>query len=49
VDIVDDLAAIAELSSTDVEVISAETEEGQMLKNAFGGIAAMLRFKSSQG
>ena len=25
--------------------ISTETEEGQMLKNAFGGIAAMLRFK----
>jgi len=44
-DIVDDLAQIAEYSSTDVEVISAETEEGQMLKNAFGGIAAMLRFK----
>ena len=46
VDIVDDLALIAEASSTDVEVISTETEEGQMLKNAFGGIAAMLRFKS---
>ncbi len=46
-DIVDDLAQIAELSSTDVEVISTETEEGQMLKNAFGGIAAMLRFKMS--
>lgn len=44
-DIVDDLAEIAELSNTDVEVISTETEEGQMLKNAFGGIAAMLRFK----
>ena len=48
-DIVDDLAQIAELSSSDVEVISAETEEGQMLKNAFGGIAAILRFKTSQG
>ncbi len=45
-DIIDDLAQIAESSSTDVEVISAETEEGQMLKNAFGGIAAMLRFKT---
>jgi peptide chain release factor subunit 1 len=45
-DIVDDLAQIAENSGTDVEVISAETEEGQMLKNAFGGIAAMLRFKT---
>jgi peptide chain release factor subunit 1 len=45
-DIVDDLGQIAEASSTDVEVISTETEEGQMLKNAFGGIAAMLRFKT---
>ena len=45
VDIVDDLAQIAELANTDVEVVSAETEEGQMLKNAFGGIAAVLRFK----
>ncbi|MEM2098374.1 MAG: peptide chain release factor aRF-1 [Candidatus Bathyarchaeia archaeon] len=45
-DIVDDLAQIAEYSNTDVEIISSETEEGQMLKNAFGGIAAILRFKS---
>jgi peptide chain release factor subunit 1 len=44
-DIVDDLAEIAETANTDVEIISGETEEGQMLKNAFGGIAAMLRFK----
>jgi peptide chain release factor subunit 1 len=44
-DIIDDLAQLAEASNTDVEVISAETEEGQMLKNAFGGIAAILRFK----
>jgi peptide chain release factor subunit 1 len=44
-DVVDDLAELAELGNTDVEVISTETEEGQMLKNAFGGIAAMLRFK----
>ncbi|MCW4006886.1 MAG: peptide chain release factor aRF-1 [Candidatus Bathyarchaeota archaeon] len=45
-DIVEDLAQIAEYSNTDVEVISGETEEGQMLKNAFGGIAALLRFKT---
>lgn len=45
-DIIDDLAQIAEISNTDVEVISTSTEEGQMLKNAFGGIAAMLRFKA---
>jgi peptide chain release factor subunit 1 len=44
-DIIDDLAQLAEYANTDVEVISTETEEGQMLKNAFGGIAAILRFK----
>lgn len=44
-DIVDDLAQIAEYSNANVEIISGETEEGQMLKNAFGGIAAILRFK----
>jgi peptide chain release factor subunit 1 len=46
VDIVDDLAQLAEYSNTEVEMISTATEEGQMLKNAFGGIAAMLRFKT---
>jgi len=45
-DIVDDLAQLAEYSNTEIEMISTETEEGQMLKNAFGGIAAMLRFKT---
>ena len=44
-DIVDDLAQLAEYSNTEIEMISTETEEGQMLKNAFGGIAAILRFK----
>jgi len=44
-DVIDDLAELAELANTDVEIISGETEEGQMLKNAFGGIAAILRFK----
>ncbi|MCW4000511.1 MAG: peptide chain release factor aRF-1 [Candidatus Bathyarchaeota archaeon] len=46
-DVVDDIADLAALSNTDVEVISTETEEGQMLKNAFGGIAAILRFKQN--
>jgi peptide chain release factor subunit 1 len=45
-DIVDNLAQLAEYSNAEVEVISSETEEGQMLKNAFGGVAAMLRFKT---
>ena len=44
-DIIEDLAQLAEQANTDVEIISTETEEGQMLKNAFGGIAAILRFK----
>lgn len=44
-DVIDDLAELAEQANTDVEIISTETEEGQMLKNSFGGIAAILRFK----
>jgi peptide chain release factor subunit 1 len=45
-DLVDDLAQMAEYSNVQIEMISTETEEGQMLKNAFGGIAAILRFKT---
>jgi peptide chain release factor subunit 1 len=44
-DIIDDFAELAEKVGANVEVISTETEEGQMLKNSFGGIAAILRFK----
>ena len=44
-DIVDDIAELAQMTNVEVEVISTETEEGQMLRNAFGGIAAFLRFK----
>ncbi len=44
-EIVENLARLAEQSDTDVEIVSTDTEEGQMLKNAFGGIAAILRFK----
>jgi len=36
---------MAEQVGSDVEIISVATEEGQMLKNSFGGIAAILRFK----
>ena len=46
-DIVEELAEIAEQANVEVEMISTETEEGQMLKNSFGGIAATLRFKPS--
>jgi len=44
-DLIDDLAELAEEIGADVEIISVETEEGQMLKNSFGGIAAILRYK----
>jgi len=46
-DIIDDFADLAEQVGANVEVISTETEEGQMLRNSFGGIAAILRFKLS--
>lgn len=45
-DLVDDLAQLAGYTNAEVEVISGDTEEGQMLKNSFGGVAAILRFKS---
>jgi peptide chain release factor subunit 1 len=44
-DVIDDFARLAVYTNTQVEVISTETEEGQMLKNSFGGVAAILRFK----
>lgn len=44
-DLIDDLAKLAEDTNAEVEIISLETEEGQMLKNSFGGVAAILRFK----
>jgi peptide chain release factor subunit 1 len=45
-DLIDNFAKIAEYTNTEVEIISGETEEGQMLKNSFGGIAAILRFRT---
>jgi len=44
-DLIDDFAKLAEYTNSDVEIIFTETEEGQMLKNSFGGVAAILRFK----
>jgi len=46
-DIIEDFAELAEQVGANVEIIATETEEGQMLKNSFGGIAAILRFKLS--
>jgi peptide chain release factor subunit 1 len=44
-ELIENFAQLAEYTNTEVEMISGETEEGQMLKNSFGGIAAILRFK----
>ncbi|MBS7610282.1 peptide chain release factor aRF-1 [Candidatus Bathyarchaeota archaeon] len=44
IDIIDELAELAEKTGAQVEVISKETEEGEMLLKSFGGIAALLRY-----
>jgi peptide chain release factor subunit 1 len=44
-DLIEDYAELAEQVGANLEIVSTETEEGQMLKNSFGGIAATLRFK----
>jgi len=46
-DLIEDFAELAEQVGSNVEIVSTSTEEGQMLKNSFGGIAATLRFKPS--
>ena len=44
-DVVIELSELAEQSGAKVEILSTESEEGAMLLKAFGGIAAILRFK----
>jgi len=44
-DVIEELAEIAERAGADVEVISTETEEGQMLLRSFRGLAAILKYK----
>jgi peptide chain release factor subunit 1 len=46
-DLVDELIDLAEKQNANVAVISTETDEGVMLKDSFGGIAAILRYKAS--
>ncbi len=45
-DIIDELTTLADQSSTTVRIISNDFEEGSMLYNAFGGIAAILRYRT---
>ena len=44
-DLVDDFFETADRFGTSVEIISADSEEGEMLMKAFGGIAAILRYR----
>jgi peptide chain release factor subunit 1 len=46
VDIIDELTKIADQSSAKVEIISDDFEEGSILFTAFGGIAAILRYRT---
>jgi peptide chain release factor subunit 1 len=45
-ELIDELAELADETGADIEVLSGETEEGQMLKKSFGGIAALLRYNA---
>jgi peptide chain release factor subunit 1 len=45
-DIVEELTQLADQSGSKVEIISDDFEEGVMLYNAFGGIAAILRYRT---
>jgi peptide chain release factor subunit 1 len=44
VDLIDDMFEEASKMGTKVELISEDSEEGEMLMKAFGGMAALLRF-----
>lgn len=46
--IIDELIEKAEAHGAKIEIISTETEEGEQLRKAFGGVAAILRYKLDQ-
>jgi peptide chain release factor subunit 1 len=46
-DLLDELVDDAERAGAKVEVISTDTDEGVMLKESFGGIAAILRYRTA--
>ncbi|TFG03505.1 MAG: peptide chain release factor 1 [Promethearchaeota archaeon] len=45
VSLIEELGEMAESTGSDIEIISAQTEEGEMLYSTFGGIVAILRYK----
>ncbi|MCU0632915.1 MAG: peptide chain release factor 1, partial [Methanolinea sp.] len=46
VDIIEELTRLADQTSTRVEIISDDFEEGSILFSAFGGVAAILRYRT---
>ncbi len=44
-DLLEALVKIAEATDAEIEVISKETEEGEMLLKSFGGLAAILKYR----
>jgi len=45
-DLIDEYIEMGEKMNVNIEIISTETEEGIMLKESFGGIAALLKYKT---
>jgi peptide chain release factor subunit 1 len=45
-DVVDELIELAEQMGTEVSFISSDFEEGEQLKDAFGGVAGILRYET---
>jgi len=45
INVIDELIDLGERAGANVEIISMETEEGVMLKESFGGAAAILKYK----
>ena len=43
--VIEELGEIGETTGSEVDILSTETEEGEMLYSTFGGIAAILRYK----
>ena len=44
-DLVDEFIDMADKAGAKIEIVSVETEEGVMLRESFGGIAAILRYR----
>ena len=47
IELIDELSTLANQSASNVRLISTDSEEGMTLKQAFGGLAALLRWSWS--